>query len=144
MKKTVLGAMFALFLGSFAFAQDDVIITEQQLPTSVKRGVKKYFSGKAISSIVKDREDGKVVYDVRFQDYTEAEFASNGVLFEAKNNAGISHSVVPSKVSKYVRTNYPQAKITHWDKEYNRQKVEFSNDVELEFDGRGNFLRIDD
>jgi len=89
-------------------------------------------------------EDGKIVYDVHFEDGTKAEFSSNGNIIEVKSYSGVPSSVVPSKVQAYVRKYYPKNKIVHWEKEWNKQKVELDNDLDLEFTLKGDFLRIDD
>jgi putative periplasmic protein len=144
MKKRILGAMFALFATGLFFAQDDMPISKKDMPSSVQRNVTRYFGKKNISSIIKDKEDGKIVYEVSFEDGTKAEFSSNGSIIEAKNHNGVPASVVPSKVQAYVRKYYPQNKIVHWEKEWNKQKVELDNDLDLEFTLKGDFLRIDD
>ena len=66
MKKRILGAMFALFATGLFFAQDDMPISKKDMPSAVQRNVTKYFGKKAISSVTKDREDGKIVYDFHF------------------------------------------------------------------------------
>ena len=103
MKKRILGAMFALFATGLFFAQDDMPISKKDMPSVVQRNVTKYFGKKAISSVTKDREDGKIVYDVHFEDGTKAEFSSNGNIIEVKSYSGVPSSVVPSKVQAYVR-----------------------------------------
>ena len=82
MKKRILGAMFALFATGLFFAQDDMPISKKDMPSAVQRNVTKYFGKKAISSVTKDREDGKIVYDVYFEDGTKAEFSSAGNIIE--------------------------------------------------------------
>ena len=144
MKKRILGAMFALFATGLFFAQDDMPISKKDMPSVVQRNVTKYFGKKAISSVTKDREDGKIVYDVHFEDGTKAEFSSAGNIIEVKSYSGVPSSVVPSKVQAYVRKYYPKNKIVHWEKEWNKQKVELDNDLDLEFTLKGDFLRIDD
>ena len=144
MKKRILGAMFALFATGLFFAQDDMPISKKDMPSSVQRNVTRYFGKKNISSIIKDKEDGKIVYEVSFDDGTKAEFSSNGNIIEVKSYSGVPSSVVPSKVQAYVRKYYPQSKIVQWKKKSNKQKIELDNDLDLEFTLKGDFLRIDD
>ena len=144
MKKRILGAMFALFATGMFFAQDDMPISKKDMPSSVQRNVTRYFGKKNISSIIKDKEDGKIVYEVSFDDGTKAEFSSNGNIIEVKSYSGVPSSVVPSKVQAYVRKYYPQSKIVQWKKKSNKQKIELDNDLDLEFTLKGDFLRIDD
>ena len=144
MKKRILGAMFALFATGMFFAQDDMPISKKDMPSSLQRNVTRYFGKKNISSIIKDKEDGKIVYEVSFEDGTKAEFSSNGNIIEVKSYSGVPSSVVPSKVQAYVRKYYPQSKIVQWKKKSNKQKIELDNDLDLEFTLKGDFLRIDD
>ena len=144
MKKRILGAMFALFATGLFFAQDDMPISKKDMPSSVQRNVTRYFGKKNISSIIKDREDGKIIYEVSFDDGTKAEFSSNGSIIEAKNHNGVPASIVPARVQAYVRKYYPQSKIVQWKKKSNKQKIELDNDLDLEFTLKGDFLRIDD
>ena len=76
MKKRILGALFALFATGLFFAQDDMPISKKDMPSSVQRNVTKYFGKKNISSIIKDREDGKIVYEVSFEDGTKLNLAA--------------------------------------------------------------------
>ena len=144
MKKRILGAMFALFATGLFFAQDDMPISKKDMPSSLQRNVTRYFGKKNISSIIKDKEDGKIVYEVSFEDGTKAEFSSNGNIIEVKSYSGVPSSVVPSKVQAYVRKYYPQSKIVQWKKKSNKQKIELDNDLDLEFTLKGDFLRVDD
>ena len=144
MKKRILGAMFALFATGLFFAQDDMPISRRDMPSAVQKNVTRYFGKKAVSYVTKDWEDGRIVYDVYFEDGTEAEFRSNGNIVEVKSYNGVPSSVVPSKIQAYVRRYYPQNRIVHWEKEWNKQKVELDNDLDLEFTLKGDFLRIDD
>ena len=144
MKKRILGAMFALFATGLFFAQDDMPISKKDMPSSVQRNVTRYFGKKNISSIIKDKEDGKIVYEVSFDDGTKAEFSSNGSIIEAKNHNGVPASIVPARVQAYVSQYSPQSKIVQWKKKSNKQKIELDNDLDLEFTLKGDFLRIDD
>ena len=56
----------------------------------------------------------------------------------------LPNSILPVKITQHVKGKFPQAKIIEWKKKKNTQVVELTNDMELVFDGKGNFLRIDD
>lgn len=143
MKKRILGAMLALFVAGYSYAQETVI-SSKELPISVKSGVQKYFGGKSIDRVVKDRENGRVVYDIYFSDYTEAEFSSRGELKEAKSNSGLPNSVIPANIRSYIKRNYPNVEVVKWDRSRNKQEVELSNGLDLDFSSTGKFLRVDD
>lgn len=143
MKKAIFGAVLSLFITGYSFAQETVI-PENQLPVAVKTNIVKHFEKKNITKIVKDVENGRVVYDVLLEDGTEAEFTKSGELREAKNSNGLSKTVVPAKIQAYLKKNYPNAIITKWDKSSHKQEIELNNDLDLVFSSKGDFIRIDD
>lgn len=143
MKKRILGAVMALMVSVSVLAQKTAI-TEKQLPAEVKKSVVKHFGKKSISSIVRDKEWDKTTYDVYFADQTKAEFRSNGVLKEAKNYNGLPASVVPAKIQAYVKKNFPNAKITKYERGTRKQEIKLNNGLEAEFDLNGNFRKLDD
>lgn len=142
MRKRILGAVLSLFV--LGVSAQEVVIIEKELPEVVKKNVTKYFGKKGIGKIVKDVELRKTVYDVYFNDQTEAEFSSMGELKEAKSYNGLPNAVVPTKIQAYVNKHYPNVKVTKWKKSRNKQEVELSNGLDLEFDLNGQFLRVDD
>lgn len=142
MKRKILGAVLGLFLMGNFYAQESVV-TERELPIVVKKSIAKYFGKKKISNIVKDVEDGRVVYDLYFGDQTEAEFTKGGELKEAKNYRGLPSTAIPAKLQVYVKKNYPNSVIVKWEKNRNKQEVELNNGLELEFSLNGEFLRVD-
>lgn len=143
MKKRILGVVLALMLSGSAIAQKTAI-TEKELPMEVKKNVNKYFAKKSISSIVRDKEWNKTTYDVYFADQTKAEFRSNGELKEAKNYNGLPNAIIPAKIQAYVKKNFPNAKITKYEKGTRKQEIKLNNGLEVEFDLNGNFRKIDD
>lgn len=145
MKTKILGAITALFMVTSSYAQDGkATISKNQLPTIVNKNITKYFGNKNITHMVKDWDNGRVSYDIYFEDGTEAEFFNNGNLKEAKNYSGLSNSIIPANIRNYVSKNFPGTSIVKWEKSRNKQEIELSNGVGLDFDLRGNFLRIDD
>lgn len=142
MKKKFLGALIALVMAGSVFAQE-TNITERELPVAVKQSSAKYFGKTKINMIIKDVDRTKTTYDIYFADQTKAEFHSNGALKDAENKNGLPKSVVPTKIANYVGQNYPNVKITQWERSRNKQDVKLSNGVELEFDLNGKFLRQD-
>lgn len=142
MKTNILGAFVVVFMVSNTYAQqDDAPITQSQLPVVVSKNVGKYFGKKPITQIVKDSDDGRVTYDIYFEDGSEAEFSNNGSLKEAKSYSGLSNAIIPARIRTYVSKYFSGASIVKWERGINRQEVELSNGIELDFDLKGRFLR---
>ena len=56
----------------------------------------------------------------------------------------LPNSVLPVKITQHAKAKFPAAKIIEWKKKKNTQVVELTNDMELVFNSKGDFLRIDD
>ena len=74
------GMLFlALFAVSFASAQNDRVISFEQLPAKAQSFIKQHFSSSDVVSVLKDNEYlKKKEYTVYLNNGTEIEFYSNG------------------------------------------------------------------
>ena len=55
----------------------------------------------------------------------------------------LPNSVIPEKILQYVNINYPTQFITDWELDFDNQQIELNNGLDLEFNKKGDFLRID-
>ena len=143
MKKMTL---VALLLGVFslsAYARGKQPIAFQNLPEMVKSAVLKNYSDSLVQYITWEKTIGKDEYEFLLADGTKMEYYENGQLHKIKSAAGVPDVLVPEPVLKYVRGTFPHATITEFESESLSQKVELNNDMELVFNRRGDFLRID-
>lgn len=124
--------------------KNDERIDLQNLPTTAQNFVAANFPGATVTSAVKDYDDiWGYNYDVILSDGTHIEFDEDGEWREVENRvSGVPTSVIPAKIVEYVSTNYAAWFVVDIEKErgYN---VELSNDLDLDFDSDGNFVRID-
>ncbi len=121
----------------------NIKITE--LPAAAQSFIKANFPNEATSYIIEDKEITKTEYKVRFTGGTEVEFDGKGNWEELDANRGaLPTSVLPKAVAAYVAQNYKGLSVEKLDREHYGFKLEFTNDLELEFDNNGKFLRIDD
>lgn len=82
-------------------------------------------------------------YEVKFNDGAEIDFNSDGVWHEWKDAKGLPKGVVPDNIKTYLAKNYASTFATSIDKEDKKIKINLASDIDLEFDGDGNFVRID-
>lgn len=47
-------------------------------------------------------------------------------------------------MAQYVKGTFPNANITEWSRDGKKQLIELNNDMELVFNAKGKFLRMDD
>ena len=143
---TVVTALFAL---QATMAQDDVQITFDKLPAKAQNFVKTHFPKEEVASVWKDIE----IEMLRVEDYTVAlsngtkvEFLPNGEWKEIKKSRGseIPASIIPSGIRDYVKKNYASSTIKDIKKKRYGYEVELTGDIDLEFNSKGKFLRVDD
>lgn len=122
----------------------DVPITFEQLPANAQAFVKKHFKVTDIASVWKDDDIYDQDYKVYFNNGTEIEFYSNGEWEEVKSRTNpIPAAIVPSNIAAYVKKTYAGSSIYKIQKKRYGYEVELTNGLDLEFDTKGNFLRID-
>ena len=142
MKKLISTAL-VLFLGWSATAQETPI-KNTELPAQATGFITKNFSKNTIHHAIKDTDGSKVTYEVMLDNGTEIEFLADGTWKEVDGkNKAIPTGYIMKPILDYVKKNYASASVTHIDKGLNDIDIDLSNGVELEFDLKGKFLRID-
>lgn len=135
----ILFSMFTLSLP--ACNRDDVPISFKELPAEAQKFVNKYFSDINISVVLKDDNE----YEVKFANGYQIEFNKKGEWKEVDCQSDeVPAGIVPENIRKYVAQHYPQNFIVKISLDSHGYDVELNNDLDLEFDRNGNFLRIDD
>ena len=144
--KTLSAVAFSLFTFGVATAQEEGLIPVEALPAKAQSFIKQHFSVNNIVSVWQDTEKGvRTEYSVLFADGTEVEFYPNGEWDEVKaRNGEVSPKIVPHKITKYVHKNYPNAIIKEIKKRPTKYEVDLSNGIELIFNHKGKFVKIDD
>lgn len=151
MKKLVLFSAAILFsVLTFGFSltscnDHDQVIIQENLPNTSKTFLKTHFPDCQVLYVKMERDDffGKE-YDVKMNCGVEIDFNKQGEWTDVDcNMSQVPDAIVPAAILSYVKTNYPDAFITQISKERKGYDVELNNDLDLEFDKKGNFLRID-
>ena len=83
-------------------------------------------------------------YEVDLDCGVEIDFYKKGEwkLVDCHINA-VPEAIVPQAIKKYVADNYSANIITSIDKERTGYEIELNDDLDLDFDHEGNFIRID-
>lgn len=138
--------MVVLFATSVATAQHK-ILTLEQLPAKAQTLLKENFGGLDIATIWEETEYfSQKEYNVTFNDGSEIEFRSNGDWKEVKSRTGnVPANIVPVAISQHITKYFQNTTV----REIKRRKsggyeVELSNGLDLEFNSKGRFVRIDD
>lgn len=132
-----------VFLNISCNAQDK-IIPESELPGEVTTYLKMHFPDNPLIQASIDRDTFSHSYDVVLKDNISLEFDSDGNVTEIESRAELPASVIPKEILTYVKSKHPDRVILEWKLDDRNQEVELDNGLELEFDMKGNFTRIDD
>lgn len=136
---------FFLFIGISSNAQES-IITKNELPKTAQKFVSDYFAKSTIDYVKMDKETFSTDYKVKFTDGSEIEFDSKGEWTEIDGNKTvIPTGFIQKSILTYVKEKFPNTQIVKIEKgRFGKQEVKLSNGLELEFNSKGEFKRIDD
>ena len=146
MKKRI-PAIFTLFLliSTFSSFAQDKVISENELPYSIREYIATHFKNDRIIKCEKGLKGTAVSYDVKLNEI-KLEFNSNNQVKEisSKSDIKLPDSVIPPAILTYVKKQYPGIGIIKWELKKKKQEVKLDNHLDLEFSLDGKFLRIDD
>ena len=146
MKKIFMALLLVLTLGVATACADTYAHDASVLPAAAQQVLKKNFKAKV--SVVKiDKDFGMVKdYEVVLNDGTEITFDSKGNWEEVEVGATMTvpAAFMPQPMRTYLSTNFKGVNVVGLEKKRNGYEVKLVNDIELEFDSAGNFLRYDD
>lgn len=122
---------------------DDTVIGVEEMPTNAQTFLQTHFPSQEVRRVEQDK-DG---YDVYLQNGFEIEFTLTGEWDDVDGHGQqIPASIIaliPESIPAYVNENYPNQFIVEINKEHFGFEIDLNNNIELEFDANGNFLRID-
>ena len=145
-KKSIhkLAAVLLLVATGFTAQAQDKVISETELPASIRTYIKTHFAENEVLQATIDKGRFSTNYDVILSKNITLEFDSKDKIEEIKgHNSKLPDSVIPKSILDYVKKNYPNNFITEWDLDKGKQKIELDNGIDLEFTLKGRFLRID-
>lgn len=128
---------------SLSCTEKDTIINAKELPTNAQTFISTNWPDATVNTAIKDRDGAIIEYNVILSDATKIEFDKKGNWESVDNNNGIPTGFILSPIVTYVTTNFANDSITEISKDDFGYDVELSNHIDLEFDKKGNFKRID-
>ncbi len=124
-----------------ALAQDDKPLPLEQLPAAIHQFVSTHFPQLQITEAQKEVQGKKVEYEIELNDDVKLEFDGRCRIKEIESDNELPASVIPQRIANYVSTHHPGRIIRQWKRDGGYQKIELDNDVKLNFDRKGNFVR---
>lgn len=142
--KKIITILALISLPILSFADGDYAIQFAQLPAQSQAFVKTHFDGAQVSYCLRDAHS----FEVRFDDGAEVEFNHAGKWKEVDcKYKAVPASVlklIPASVLTYVESNFPKALVTKVNVKSWGYELELNNGLDVEFNKKGKFLRIDD
>ncbi len=139
--------LFTILLLAVAFTsceKEDMPITFDQLPATAQSFIEQHFSKSDIIAIESDKELFDSEYKVLLKNGCTVEFSKSGNWESVDcSSSSVPTAIIPEKISTYVTTTYPEYLVTEIEKSNTGFDVELNNNLELDFDSTGNFIRID-
>ena len=132
-------------LCSLTACANEQMIPFDQVPEPAKAIVAAHFDASQIAYVTLDKGLLDAEYDVKFNDGRSLEFNKAGELLKVDcKQTEVPAALIPEAVRAYVKANFPNAFITEWSKDDRRWKAELNSGLELEFNSKYEFIRIDD
>ncbi len=132
-------------LCSLTACAKEQVIAYDQVPEAAKAIVAAHFDASQISYVTVDKGLLDCDYDIKFNDGRSLEFNKAGELLKVDCKlAEVPSALIPEQVRAYVKANFPNAFITEWSKDDRRWKAELNSGLDLEFNSKYEFVRIDD
>ena len=141
MKKTLLILVaFVMTTCLTIKADDDRVITFQQLPVQAQTLLKTYFADKIPLIITVDRDD----YTVRYQSGEKIEFSRKGEWkdIECKTSA-VPVALIPEQIKASIAKSFPAATIVCISRDRRGYEVELNNGLDVEFNKKFQVIEID-
>lgn len=135
----------ALMTGSLTANAQDKIIPLSQLPKQAQAFLDKNGAISSISYVKMENSFFSKSYEVKMKDGSEFEFDKKGAWKEVDlKHKAVPSNLVPSAIKAYVAKSFPNNDVVKISKNASKYEVELSNGLDLEFNKKGDFLRIDD
>lgn len=128
---------------TFTSCDKEEVIPTSDLPSEIKSYITTHFPNNTIVQVINDRDGLTKTYDILLSESISLEFNRKKEIIDIDGVAQLPNSVIPEKIRQYVTTNYSTNLITDWELDDKNQQVQLDNGIDLEFNMKGDFLRID-
>lgn len=160
MKKLVFSLLFGTLLSTAAMAGGKAVSTGERnaspiektiyttdpttLPPQAQTFLRKYFSTLTVHQIKVEEKSAGREYDVKLAGGCEIDFDHRGEWTQIDcGRTAVPTGVLPDRIARYVSDHYPRLFVVSIERESDKYEVELSDKTDLEFDLRGDFLRVD-
>ena len=140
--------MFALVLLSVQLAIASDVITKDvtKLPAPAREIIKKHFPNAKLDYIKIDKDIFQSSsYEAVLSNGTKIDFNNKGEWMEIDcKKSAVPTSFIPSTIDKYIKSNFADKKIVKIERGRKGSEVTLDNGIDVKFDSKGSFLKLDD
>jgi len=143
---TKISMIAAMLVASFSASAQKKVLEFNQLPKTAQSFVNTHYNKGQISLVSSEKEMlSGMEYKVVLQNGTEIEFDQKGNWTEVDaKQKSVPQAIIPASILNYVRKSFPNNEVVQLKKERNGFEVELTSGLDLEFNKKGEFVRIDD
>ncbi|MVZ65254.1 hypothetical protein GQF61_05265 [Sphingobacterium sp. DK4209] len=147
MKNLLKAALITMIAGSsFQAIAQEKVIQLNALPKTAQAFMSSHYNHEKVS-LVKSEKDllSPIEYKVVLTNGTKVEFDKNGNWTEVDGKKkAVPQDIVPASIKEYVRKSFPNNEIVQISKSSREIEVELTSGIDLKFNSKGEFIRIDD
>ena len=141
----IIASVATLFAASQPTTMEDRAISFNELPAKAQSFINTYFANEEISHIILDRDVISVDYNVALLSGTKLEFDSKGEWKEVDTrNGAVPEALIPNAIAEYVKSKYPNRKITEISRNHTYTEVTLDGGLELTFNKSYKLVDVDD
>lgn len=141
--KLLIIATSLILLLSLSSCNKEEMISSSKLPSQITTYISTHFPTHTILQVTKDIDGFIKTYEIILSESVSLEFNRKKEVTEIEGISQLPNSVIPEKIRTYVENNFSDNDIIAWELERNSQQIKLDNGLELEFNMKGDFLRID-
>ncbi len=142
--------LFLLFVVSIVavmpiLADNDKMVTREELPEKAQIFIDTHFVNVDVLYAKAERDMGIITsYDVVLEGDVKIEFNRTGEWMSVDcERSQVPNAVLPQGVLDYVTKKFAKAYVVEIERNMMGYDVKLSNDLDLDFDKNGKFLRVD-
>ena len=121
-------------------ADNDRVITFDQLPAQAQTLLKQHFADKVVMIVTVDYDD----YTVMYQSGEKVEFDKNGNWKDIEcYSSKVPADAVPAQISSYISQHYPGKSVIKIERHRSVYEVKLNNGMEIEFNRNFQVIDVD-
>ena len=122
-------------------ADNDQVITFEQLPVTAQELHKQYFADKVPLIVTMDWDD----YTIHYQSGEKIEFNKQGEWKEVNCRvSAVPTGLIPEQIKTHIKTTFPGTTIINIDRGRRGYEVKLNNGLEIEYNSTFQVIDIDD